>query len=100
MKAPDIYFTFATCIVTALSGFAQSGPPSVVRQPASRMPYVGGNATFSVIVTGAPPPSFQWRFRGVDLPQATNSSLVINAQFTNAGPYSVIVSNNAGCITS
>jgi hypothetical protein len=36
----------------------------------------------------------------MDLPQATNSSLVIKAQFTNAGPYSVIVSNNAGCITS
>jgi hypothetical protein len=101
MKANRDYLTFAACLAATLTGFGQSGDPGLPEQPVSQWPYVGGNIVFSVIATGAPPPSYQWRFRGIDLPGKTNSSLsILHAQFTNAGPYSVVVSNDSGVVTS
>jgi hypothetical protein len=101
MKANRNYLTFAACLAMTLTASGQSTAPGLIKQPVSQWPYVGANAAFSVSATGAPPPSFQWRFRGIDLPGKTNSSLpVIHAQFTNAGPYSVVVSNDSGVVTS
>jgi hypothetical protein len=82
---------------------ARSQPtlPGIVQQPTNLMPYVGGSVAFSVVATGAPPISFQWRFRGADLPGKTNSVFSVpSARFTNAGPYSVVVSNAGGPVTS
>jgi hypothetical protein len=65
------------------------------------MRYLGANTAFSVTATGTPPLSFQWRLRGVDLPGKTLDVLsVSNAQFSNAGPYSVVVTNAGGTVTS
>jgi hypothetical protein len=99
MKTNDHYLIFAACLAATVSSFAQSA--AIVTQPKSQMPYIGANSTFSVVAAGAPPPTFQWRFRGIDIPGKTNSSLSISqAQFTNAGPYSVVVSNAGGAVTS
>jgi hypothetical protein len=101
MKTNDNCLIFAACLAATLSGFAQSAAPTILRQPTNQMPYIGATPTFSVVVTGAPPPTFQWRFRKLDLPGKTNSSLsVSHAQFTDAGPYSVVVSNAGGAVTS
>jgi hypothetical protein len=101
MKTIAHYLMFAACLAATLSGFAQPAAPIILRQPTNQMPYIGATPTFSVVATGAPPPTFQWRFRDIDLPGKTNSSLpVIQAQFTNAGPYSVVVSNDSGVATS
>jgi hypothetical protein len=101
MKTNANYLMFSACLAATLSGFAQPTAPIFLRQPTNQMPYIGGTLTFSVVATGAPPPTFQWRFRGIDLPGKTNSSLsVTHAQFTNAGPYSVVVSNDNGVVTS
>lgn len=57
--------------------------------------------TFSVQVSGNPPPSFQWRFNGSNLSGATNSTLVLDpVSPSDAGNYDVIVSNSAGSVTS
>jgi len=85
-------------VATAMSSFGQ---PDITQQPTNQMPYVGSTAVFSVIATGLPPPTYQWRFNGADLLDKTNTSLsLVNAQFTNAGPYSVVVSNDGGSVTS
>jgi alpha-tubulin suppressor-like RCC1 family protein len=55
------------------------------------------NVTLAVSAGGLPPLTYQWRFGGTNLPDRTNATLVItNAQLTNEGFYSVVVSNAAG----
>ncbi|MCU0787666.1 MAG: alpha/beta hydrolase-fold protein, partial [Verrucomicrobia bacterium] len=61
----------------------------------------GGSATFNVSGSGTQPLSFQWQRDGVDMLGATNSALFIQGvQLTNAGDYTVLVSNAAGIVTS
>ena len=74
---------------------------SITLQPQSQTVVRGGDVTFSVSATGLPRLSYQWRFNGRDLFGATNSSYTLmNAQATNAGSYSVVVSHFPSTITS
>jgi endonuclease/exonuclease/phosphatase family metal-dependent hydrolase len=76
-------------------------PPSINSQPQSQTNFVGQNATFTVAATGAAPLSYQWRFNGADLGAATGTSYTrSNAQLTDAGSYSVVVTNDFGTRTS
>jgi len=75
--------------------------PFIITQPASQTVNVGGNATFSVVAGGTPPLSYQWRFGGTLLSGATGSSLSLsNVQLSDAGTYSVAVSNAFGSVLS
>ena len=62
---------------------------------------VGAAFTLRVVAAGTTPFSWQWRHDGVDLPGATNSILTLRSvQLTNAGGYTVLVTNLAGAVTS
>jgi hypothetical protein len=62
---------------------------------------MGSSASFSVPVSGTPPFSYQWRFNGTNLLDATNAAYAIQAVGpTNTGNYSVVVTNLAGSVTS
>jgi ribonucleotide monophosphatase NagD (HAD superfamily) len=75
--------------------------PSILTQPASQAVSAGGNAAFSVTVAGTPPLSYQWQFSGTNIPGATGTSLTLsNMQATQAGSYSVRVTNTFGSIMS
>jgi len=75
--------------------------PVITAQPTNVTVYVGSNAIFRVTATGDPPLSYQWRFDGHDVPGKTSSVLSLTTvQFSNAGPYSVVVSNAGGSATS
>ena len=76
-------------------------PLRFLSQPANRTQYAGGSTTFSFVVEGFGPFSYQWQRFGTNLPGATNAALVLtNLQFDQAGLYSVVVSNVAGAVTS
>jgi hypothetical protein len=76
-------------------------PPFITAQPAAAMVPVGSNAIFSVQATGYPIPSCQWKFNNTNISGATGFSLTItNVQMTNAGNYSVFISNVAGSTNS
>ncbi len=67
-------------------------PPTDLTVPA------GQDATFGVVAAGTGPLTYQWKFKGVDIADATNSTLVVPAPRKNAaGAYSVTVCNVAGC---
>src|SRR5207249_883813 len=69
--------------------------------PQSQTVIVGGAATFSVLASGTPPLTYQWQFNGTNLPGATAKSLgLTNVQFSQAGNYSVAVSNSLGTAAS
>jgi hypothetical protein len=76
-------------------------PPEITAQPQSVSVAPGSNVTFTVTATGTEPLSYQWRFNGTDLEYATASAYTCcDAQATNAGCYSVVVSNLAGTASS
>lgn len=78
-----------------------SRPPGILAQPASQTAFVGGNATFNVIISGTPPVSCQWSCNGTNLVTATNAMLTLtNVGFSDAGIYAVRVTNTLGSMTS
>ena len=69
--------------------------------PASPAAPVGGAATLTGGATGMLPLSYQWRKDGADIPNATNTSLVLsNLQPASAGDYALFVTNWYGAATS
>jgi uncharacterized protein YjdB len=64
--------------------------------PVSQTVVLGQTANFSVSALGGQL-SYQWSFNSSPIAGATNASLVItNAAYTNAGTYSVLISNGLG----
>lgn len=83
------------------SDFIGGDAPIITAQPQSQSVLQGSNATFTVSVSGSAPLNYVWRFRGTNLPNQTNATLVVsNAQLAQAGPYSVSVFNRAGSALS
>ena len=75
--------------------------PVISNGPASLNLTAGVNATFSVTASGPGPLTYQWKFNGVIIAGATNSTLVVsNISAADQGVYSVIVSNPSGGIES
>lgn len=75
--------------------------PSITSPPQSRSVIAGTNVTFSVTAAGSAPFSYRWRLNGTNIPGAISSSLSLNnVQPSQAGGYSVVVSNAAGTATS
>src|SRR5205823_2472620 len=67
----------------------------------SRTNVQGTTATFNVSASGTTPFAYQWQFNGGAIGGATGSSLsVSNVQPTDAGNYTVIVTNSASSTTS
>jgi hypothetical protein len=77
------------------------GLPAITAQPQDRVVATNGNVSFSVSVCGTPPFTYQWQFKGDDIADATNATLVLfNVTPASAGLYSVTVRNAAGSTPS
>lgn len=75
--------------------------PAITTQPQSRTNNLGTDASFSAAASGSPPPAYQWNFNGAPLPGATGSNYTrAQVQKTDAGAYSVTVSNLLGSVVS
>jgi len=81
--------------------------PTFTQSPASQSVTAGSTATFTVVVTGAANPTYQWRRNGVALSNsakisgATTSSLVLTGVTTDqAGNYTVVANNNGATAES
>ncbi len=75
--------------------------PVITAQPAGRGAYPAGNTSFQVTADGSKPLFYQWLFNGTNIANATGSTLSLtNLNSTNAGNYTVLVSNAAGSTLS
>ena len=75
--------------------------PVITTQPIDQNVNVGANATFLVTAAGSQPRSYQWRLNGANIAGATSSFYRRSSvQTTNAGSYSVIITNSFGSVTS
>jgi hypothetical protein len=83
---------------------ANGSQPKVVINfvgPLSQTVQVGSQAFFSVSASGAPPLRYQWYFGTNALAGATNQHLALNnVQASQAGTYTVTVTNTQGAATS
>jgi sugar lactone lactonase YvrE len=80
---------------------APNAAPAITVQPAGASASVGAAATFSVVATGAPAPSYQWSFNGNPISGATDPTLTVaSVQAAYLGSYSVKVTNSLGSVTS
>jgi hypothetical protein len=76
-------------------------PPYVVTQPQSQSVGAGSNTTFTIVADGSPTLAYQWRFNGTNLIGATNLTYAItNVQATNAGNFTVVITNLYGRATT
>ncbi len=75
--------------------------PNITTQPQAVSVSVGAAASFGVNVTGTNPLTYQWRKDGLNILGGTSATFsLLSAQLTDAGSYSVLVSNAAGSVTS
>jgi CotH kinase protein/Lamin Tail Domain/Chitobiase/beta-hexosaminidase C-terminal domain/Concanavalin A-like lectin/glucanases superfamily/Immunoglobulin I-set domain/Bacterial TSP3 repeat len=87
--------TSADAILTTLL------PALIFEQPQNVTTNEGGAASFSVAALGTGPLRFRWRFAGVDLPDATNATLILpGVQASQDGLYTVVVTDDVGPIES
>ena len=86
---------------TVVSTNVGTNMPSILVQPVSQTVERGNPAQFQVTANGSLPLSYQWRFKGADLPGETHYALKFTSAETNhTGAYVVVVSNPAGAVTS
>ena len=85
----------------AVVTIAPAAPPTISYQPMSQTINIGSALLLSVGAQGAPTLTYQWKKNSVFLPSFTESNLSIaNAQQSDEGIYSVVVSNSVGSVSS
>lgn len=76
--------------------------PQITTQPADTSASAGDSATFAVIASGSPAPSYQWRRNGSPIAGATGAvyTTPVLTAADNGATYSVVVTNSQGSATS
>ena len=74
----------------------------ITNQPAGVNAMAGSSTNFTVLAGGAAPMGYQWYFNtNSSVPNATNPTLnLTNIRASQAGTYSVVITNSAGAVTS
>jgi Ig-like domain-containing protein/pectinesterase len=97
----DVRVANAGSVTTWLYGWVPQLAPNILANPVSITVTAGTTAAFSVSATGVPDPTYQWLRSGTNLVGQTSATLTIPTTLpSDAGSYSVIVSNGAGAVTS
>jgi uncharacterized protein (TIGR02597 family) len=96
-------------VVTNIAGVVTSSTatltvnvtPSISTPPASQAVVAGSDVTFTVNAGGTAPLSYQWQFNASPIANATGSAYTTSGvDSSDAGSYSVVVTNVAGTVTS
>ena len=75
--------------------------PTITGQPQGQVVTVGAGASLSIVAVSSAPFNYQWQLYGTNIYGATNPALTFaSIQLTNAGFYSVVISNSLGIAVS
>jgi hypothetical protein len=95
----DIYIADSSSQMIRQIGYYAA--PTIQTQPQGQTVANGASANFSVVASGLPTASYQWYKDGAGISGATSSTYSLTAaQASNAGSYTVVVSNAMGSVTS
>ncbi|MFA5262764.1 MAG: immunoglobulin domain-containing protein [Opitutaceae bacterium] len=93
--------TATTTVVVPKDNDADRHPPKITTQPHSQTATIGADVTLSVAVAPALPVTYQWKFNGANIPNATSATLTLHTvTMANAGNYKVTITNSIGSTTS
>jgi len=98
---PDVILanSYDNNIYILVNNVPTPAPPTITGEPQDAYVYAYGTASFNVGATGAS--SYQWLFNGSNILNATSSTLTLsNIVQSELGPYSVLVGNSYGSVTS
>ncbi len=74
---------------------------AITTAPTNQTVNVSSNVTFNAVGQGSVGLAYQWRLNGTNISSAnTNSYGISNVQTTNAGSYTIVVSDYSGAVTS
>jgi hypothetical protein len=77
------------------------GPPNITHPPQDQTAYAGSTVNFRAKTAGSPPLAYQWSFNGSAISGADSTNLhLTNVSPTQAGAYTLVVTNVAGAVTS
>jgi hypothetical protein len=97
----DWQFGFDACGNLLTETVETVATPLVLGQPQTQVVGRGELASFFVVLANSRDLSYQWRFNGTNLSGATKDTLLLlNVGATDEGPYSVVVTNTSGSVTS
>jgi alpha-tubulin suppressor-like RCC1 family protein len=107
-RAVDGLTSSAPATVTiSIQGVVTNTPPTITAQPQSRTNVSGSVVQFTVEASGTGPMSYQWRRQGTNLVNGGNVSgaaaatlTLSNITVSDAGSFTVVLSNLAGSLTS
>ena len=92
----QVFSSLAQLIVSSAAS-----APVITSQPASPTVLVGGSTSLTVSAYGAPAPTYQWFRNGTLVLGANGPTLLLNnVQASDAGSYTVAVTNSAGSVIS
>jgi len=74
--------------------------PAITSQPQSTTVSDGVPVSLSVVATGIPTPTYQWRLAGAPITNATSATYSVTASAGVVGNYDVVVSNSLSSVTS
>jgi hypothetical protein len=85
----------AGAVASAVARLTVLMPPTITLQPQSQVVNTNTTVTFTIAANGTGPVRYQWQFNGVNIPGATNATLLINdVQLANEGDYRVVLTDN------
>lgn len=91
----------STTSSAATLALASAAGPIISTQPLGATAAAGSTVALTVVASGTPAPTYQWRRDDVPLPGATDAQLVLNdVTSVQAGSYTVVVANPGGTVTS
>ncbi|MBA4150204.1 MAG: immunoglobulin domain-containing protein [Verrucomicrobia bacterium] len=72
-------------------------PPTIYMPPIGQTALIGSSVILTAIADGTAPFTYQWQLNGVDIPNATTTSLTINdVDISDAGNYTIAANNAVG----
>ncbi len=87
-------------VVSTPAVLAVFGGPRFLVEPGNVTAAAGQAVTITAVVAGSPPPTFQWRKGGVNIPNANSSSLFFSSvQASDAGSYDVVATNTSSVVS-
>jgi Immunoglobulin domain len=93
--------TFANNVIPQPYYTAAAVAPAIITQPYAQTVKQGATVSFSVLSAGDPPLTYFWENNSQVISSGTNQTLMLtNVQSSDAGLYSVVVSNVAGTAVS
>lgn len=102
LTTSDARYIAAASAVNWLYGWSPALAPNILTNPVSQTVNYASPATFAVVATGIPDPTYQWQHAGTNLlTGATSATLTVaSATLADGGSYACVVTTSAGSATS